>query len=89
MGGLFNTRNLSFHTPYGQWDPIMRYYKALMGTQTRSIDLLPQVRVAPIDNNPNKFVVQWSLGGFGDVIPGTPLREYDAPNLEELNQNLV
>jgi hypothetical protein len=86
MGGLFNTRTLSFHTPYDQWDPIMRYYKALLGTQTRSIDTMPQVRVVPVDMEPNKFVVQWSLGGFGDIIPGTPLREYNAPNLEDLNQ---
>ncbi len=86
MGGLFNTRTLSFHTPYDQWDPIMRYYKALLGTQTLSIEAMPQVRVAPIDMEPNKFVVQWSLGGFGDTIPGTPLKEYNAPNLEDLNQ---
>ena len=86
MGGLFNTRRLSFHTPVSQWDPIMRYYRGLLGTQVRSIETMPQVRVAPIPGETNKFVVQWSLGGFGDTIPGTVLKEYSAPNLAEFNE---
>ena len=86
MAGLFNTRNISFHTPKSEWDPIIRYYNSVLLGERRNIDLLPQVRVEPIEGATDKFVVQWSLGGFGDPIPGTPLREYSTPNLDEINQ---
>lgn len=87
MADLFNTRNLSFHTPKSQWDPIIRYYNAILFEgERRNIDLLPQVRVEPVPGEANKFVVQWSLGGFGDPIPGTPLREYNPPNLQQINE---
>lgn len=89
MANAFDTRNISFYTPKSQWDPILRYYNAVLLNQRRSIDLMPQVRVEPIPGTRNQFVVQWSLGGYGDPIPGTPLREYSPPNVQQLNEWLV
>lgn len=86
MADLFNPRNISFYTPKTQWDPIFRYYNSILGTESGNIDLMPQVRVEADPEDPNKFVVQWSLGGFGRDIPGTPLKEYNPPNLTQLNE---
>ena len=85
MAGSFDTRNISFHTPKTQWDPIFRYYNSILGTESGSIDRMPQVRVEVDINDPNKFVVQWSLGGFGRDIPFTQLKEYEPPTLEMLS----
>ena len=85
MAGLFNPRNISFYTPKTQWDPIFRYYNSILGTESGNIDLMPQVRVEADPEDPNKFVVQWSLGGFGRDIPFTQLKEYEPPTLEVLS----